>query len=348
MKTVGIPYLGSKRALVQNILDIIQKECVGVKKVLDVMTGTTRVAQAFLAAGYDTLTSDTSEASACYASAFLERPAIDSLELERLNDLAPLADDGWLTRTYCEARAAADASPTIRVFQPHNGRKADAIREAIVGHPHETALVGMLILALSRVENTVGHHQAYLKNWAARTCRPLSMQIPSGLPAKMGTYLGHILGDALSIDYPEADLAYVDPPYSQHPYKSCFHIWDSIALWDKPDVGLSTNRRLDRVGTPSIKSPWNSKKTAGRAFDALFARLKVKYILVSYSEDALLSLETLRSIAAKHGEVKIFTEPNHKKNIMSKIGNAQDQTQPLRTVKEYFLLIRRAQSPKKI
>lgn len=342
MKTVGIPYLGSKRALVQTILHIIQNECVGAKKVLDVMTGTTRVAQAFLASGYDVLTSDTSEASACFAAAFLERPQAVEEVTDSLNALAS-DENGWLTETYCDARAGTDPSRPIRVFQPHNGRKADAIREAIIGHPHEKALVGLLILALSRVDNSVGHHQAYLKNWCARSHRDLLLEIPI-CPAKIGTYLGHVVGDALSIDYPEADLAYVDPPYSQHSYKTYFHIWDSIALWDKPGVGLSTNRRLDRVGGGSgLKSPWNSKETAGEAFDTLFCRLPVKYVLVSYSEDALLSLETLRTIAAKHGDVKVFTY-DHKKNIMSKIGNARDQTQPLGTVKEYFVLIKKSQS----
>ena len=56
----------------------------------------------------------------------------------------------------------------------------------------------------------------------------------------------HYTGDALTIDYPPAALAYLDPPYSPHEYSTYYHIWDSIVRWDKPEVDMATNRRVDR------------------------------------------------------------------------------------------------------
>ncbi len=32
----------------------------------------------------------------------------------------------------------------------------------------------------------------------------------------------------------EIDIAYLDPPYNQHPYGSNYHVLNSVALWDKP------------------------------------------------------------------------------------------------------------------
>jgi adenine-specific DNA-methyltransferase len=208
----------------------------------------------------------------------------------------------------------------------------------MVGHPHEKALVGYLMLALDKVDNTVGHFQAYLKTWCDRSFKRLTLLKPV-LPEKRGRHLQHLVGDALTLEYPPADIAYIDPPYSAHSYQTYFHVWDSLAMWDKPQVALKTNRRIDRVGKDNRKSLWNSKKTAGQAFDALFKKLCVKYILVSYSEDALLPLDMLKNIAEKHGEVSVFTY-THPKNIRTKIGKGE-KNEPPGTLKEYILLIRK-------
>ena len=30
------------------------------------------------------------------------------------------------------------------------------------------------------------------------------------------------------------DIAYLDPPYNQHPYGSNYHVLNTVAVWDKP------------------------------------------------------------------------------------------------------------------
>ena len=34
----------------------------------------------------------------------------------------------------------------------------------------------------------------------------------------------------------EADVAYIDPPYNQHSYLGNYHVWETLELWDKPEV----------------------------------------------------------------------------------------------------------------
>jgi adenine-specific DNA methylase len=114
-----------------------------------------------------------------------------------------------------------------------------------------------------------------------------------------------------------------------------------VALWDKPDVGLKTNRRVDRIGDKTPKSPWYHRNTAPDAFRSLFARLPVKNILVSYGSDSkIMTSETLLSICQEFGDVTTWAI-NYKRNIMSSIGNAANNNEKQTKNQELLFLIKR-------
>jgi adenine-specific DNA-methyltransferase len=123
-------------------------------------------------------------------------------------------------------------------------------------------------------------------------------------------------------------VAYLDPPYSAHSYATYYHIWDSITRWDKPAVGLKTNRRMDRVSgsdgfDDKMTSQWNSKRTALDAFVKLIDRLPVRYVVISYNDESLVPLDTLTTaLKGKYQRVVVKTIP-YKRNIMCQIGNAE-------------------------
>ena len=302
------------------------------KTILDVFTGTTRVAQAFRSQGWHVTTSDLSWASEAYAHAFVQRTAESGLRigtlLQELMALEP--QSGWITSKYCDV-VAADGG-IVKMWKPENGRRADAIRDRIwlwesTGHctRHEAMiLVTCLLFALDKVDSSVGVQQAYLKTWAARASNPLELK---DLPFYDGPVGTHIVGDALVNPYPAATVAYLDPPYSAHSYATYYHIWDSIVRWDKPAVGLKTNRRIDRISNSveedeSMKSAWNSKRTALEAFLMLVSRLPVKYVVISYNDESLVPLENLVG-ALEHAYTTVIVKKiPYKRNIMAQIGNA--------------------------
>lgn len=328
MQTHGVKYIGSKRALVGSILKSV--ESLAPKTVLDVFTGTTRVAQAFRKDGWSVVSSDLSWASETYAALFLQTtdediPLLESL-VKELNAVEGV--DDWITKTYCDVQT--ETGGLVRMWKPKNGRKADAIRNTIqtwedtgrISHRIAMALVGILILAMDAVDNSVGVQQAYLKTWATRTDNDLLLRVPADIT--QGPVGVHHVGNCLAIPYPRATLAYLDPPYSSHSYATYYHIWDSITRWDKPAVVLNTNRRIDRADKTfdaSMKSDWNNKKKAITAFEALLDRLPVRYVLLSYSNESLLSLEQLRPLLEKYTSYTV-TEIDYTRNIMSHIGNA--------------------------
>ena len=353
METSGVKYIGSKSNLLDPILEVVNKYVPmppGRKPImLDVFTGTTRVAQAFRQKGWNTITSDLSWASEVYAKTFLQTNSNKHLEpvIEKLNKIKPKS--GWITQNYCDVKS--EDGTVVRVWQPKNGMKADAIRDEIekqfkqgkINDQEKSTLVTSLIFALDKVDNTVGIQQAYLKKWCTRSHNDLNLILPKVVTVRPQPQSKHVVGDCLSIPYESADLAYLDPPYSSHTYFSYYHIWDSIARWDKPEVGLKTHRRIDRVTSSdeydeTMSSPWNSKVKALKAFETLLARLPARYILTSYSNESIVPINDLINLCRKFGPIHV-EEIDYKRHIMSQlISNTEVD---MNETKEYLILLKK-------
>ena len=333
MTTYGVKYIGSKASLIGEIQGFINGLLpAGAERTfLDVFTGTTRVAQAFRATGWTVTSSDLSWASEAYAHAFLLRTAASGSRIPQLirdlRLLAPATD--WITNSYCDV--VTQEGGVVKMWKPDNGRKADAIRNQIalwesqthITHHEAMILTTCLIFALDKVDSSVGVQQAYLKNWAARAGNPLQLE---DLPFPEGPIGSHMVGNALTNTYSPVTIAYLDPPYSAHSYATYYHIWDSITRWDKPAVGLKTNRRADRVSgadgfDESMQSAWNSKRTALDAFMKLVDRLPARFVVVSYNDESLIPLETLEAALKAKYQIQTKRIP-YKRNIMAQIGNA--------------------------
>ena len=351
METSGIKYIGSKSNLLEQIISVVNAYVSPGRKplVLDVFTGTTRVAQAFRQNGWNTITSDLSWASEVYAKTFLQSNSNKHLEplIEKLNNIKPKA--GWLTKNYCDVKS--DDGTVVRVWQPKNGMKADAIRDEIetmykqgkINDKDKATLITSLIFALDKVDNTVGIQQAYLKKWCVRSHNDLKLVLPKIVTMKPNPQSKHIVGDCLTVNYEPADLAYLDPPYSNHTYFSYYHIWDSITRWDKPDVGLKTHRRIDRITSSdeyddSMASPWNSKNKALAAFEELITRLPVKYVLISYSNESIVPIKDLIALCRKFGPIHV-EEIDYKRHLMSQL--VSKVAVDMNETKEYLILIKK-------
>lgn len=365
IKTYGVKYIGSKNKLIPSLIPIIRK-CVSsvssvssIPTIIDVFAGTTRVSQALRAEGWKVIASDLAWASREYAELFLKTTPdeLDTLrelasELDRLGDVS-VGDDvdvsvgdspkGWIEKTYCDVIPVCGSGEVVRVWKPENGRRADCIRDTIetwvstdtISVSMGKKLTAILIMALDVVDSTVGVQQAYLKQWSARSSMKLCLvdRIPPPEWSVWNNPIGEFIGgNVLTIEYPRSDLAYIDPPYTSHPYSTYYHIWDSISRWDKPEVGLKTNRRIDRVARSghrdeSMSSDWNVKRKVVGAFQQLIERLPVHWVVISYSNEAIVSIE---NVVNGIRELSCIENCNvysidHKRNIMAYIGNGEDK-----------------------
>lgn len=345
METHGVRYLGSKRLLVEHIANVIKEKAPSATSVIDVFTGTTRVAQFLRQLGYNGVSSDLSWASSTYAGAFLQNENNAHLQpyIDELNSLKGY--EGWLTTNYCDA-PAKNSDKVIRVWKPKNGMKADAIRDKIETYDlkdwEKKTLITSLIFALETVDNTIGLQQAYLKEWCSRTDNDLKLTL---FPSIQGPKWQHLEGDALLVSYPKCDIAYLDPPYTGAVYSTYYHIWDSIARWDKPETCLKTNRRIDRsfksdTADLSMKSPWNFKKTALEAFTNLVHRLPVEHLVISYSDESLVSREQMFKMLQPFKDVEL-KEMKYKRHLMAKIGAGANKDANMENV-EYIFYARKS------
>lgn len=339
METFGVKYIGSKREINKYILEKIKE--LKIKTALDVFTGTTRVAQAFKKVGIMTDTSDLSWASECYANCFIHSGDKSHLQkhIDYMNKLS--GKNGWLTENY----SGNLYNKNGRCFQEKNTKKADEARDYVksldIDQWEKDVLITSIIFALDKVDNTVGVQQAYLKDWCKRSYNDILFTLPESINGPIGK---HFVGNCLDINYGKYDLAYLDPPYSSHSYATYYHIWDSVAKWDKPKTNLKSNRRIDRVSknceySTDFESDWNKKNKALNAFLTLIDRLDCKYIVISYSNESIVPIDVLVEEVENRGKCDI-SEVDYKRNIMSQIGNAEkNNPESNQRNKEYLILL---------
>ena len=293
-----IKYIGSKRTLVPTITSVVG-QLPDVHRVCDLFTGTTRVAQALKRAGCHVVANDIASYSYEFALAAIEADA-RRLDVERLRAiLARLAAlpgvEGYYTRTFCEE---------ARYFQPKNGQRIDAIRNAIdelsVTRHERAILLTSLILAADRVDSTTGVQMAYLKGWAPRASNDLELRLPELLPGPGDASRDDAIRFVEGGGTRDIDLTYVDPPYNQHSYFGNYHIWESLVRHDLPEAYGIARKRTD---TRDNRSVFNSSPKFREAFERLIRGIESRFILVSFNNEGYLADGHLLDILARKGFV---------------------------------------------
>jgi adenine-specific DNA-methyltransferase len=297
-----IKYLGSKRRLVPVLASI--REICGASSALDLFTGTTRVAQAWRAAG----TTVTAVDSARYAEAFARTYVATDLTAARrrelddaLADLASVTPEaGYVTDVFCRR---------ARYFQPANGERIDAMRAAIAarytGTWMEPVLLTALLEAADRVDSTTGVQMAYLKSWAPRAHQPLALRAPAVPDGPVGVALRADAGEAVAL-LPSVDLAYLDPPYNQHRYTANYHVWETIVAWDAPAHYGVACKRIDLRG-PDDRSAFNERARMPGALASCVKLVDAAVVVVSYNDEAWVSVDELVEMCTARGPVTILS-----------------------------------------
>ncbi len=313
-----IKYIGSKRTLVPAIFDIV-RGVGGARTVLDLFSGTSRVGHALKAHGYRVLSNDHNAYAAtlarCYVQADAQDVLVDATRLVAEFNALP-GSPGYFTDTFCLRS---------RFFQPKNGQRIDAIREAIAAKALPPELESVMLVSLmeaaDRVDSTTGLQMAYLKSWAPRAHNDLQLRVPDLLPrATHGKGQAHNLDAFDAAANLEADIAYIDPPYNQHSYLGNYHIWESLVRWDKPEVYGIACKRVDVRNRQSI---FNSRPRFAAAMQRLLASVRAPILLISFNNEGYLSRPDLESMLSSlwDAQGKVTTiEQNFKRYVGAQIG----------------------------
>ena len=131
-----------------------------------------------------------------------------------------------------------------------NGQNIDAICQQIqtwhdandITENEYYLLLLSLLEATSKVANISGTYGAYLKHWDARTYKDLTLVpvkvIQSDLPHKVFRRdANELIGEI------QCDVLYLDPPYNSRQYITNYHLLETIARYDNPQVHGKTGLR---------------------------------------------------------------------------------------------------------
>jgi adenine-specific DNA-methyltransferase len=310
-----IKYLGSKRTLVPLLGDIAER--VGARTAVDLFTGTTRVAQEFKRRGIEVTATDLATYSQVLSDCYIATDAatVDLQDLD--NELKRLAalpgEPGYFTRTFCEES---------RFFQPKNGARIDAIRNALEADHRGSALFPILLtslmLAADRVDSTTGLQMAYLKEWAPRSHQDLDLRRPELLPGPGATVAGDAMETVDRLD--PVDLIYLDPPYNQHRYFTNYHIWETLVRWDEPDAYGVARKRID-CRDDSTRSVFNDRRAMPAALADLIRRARAEVVVVSYNDESWVQPDQMTAMLreAGHEEVQVLAVDS-KRYVGAQIG----------------------------
>ena len=200
-----------------------------------------------------------------------------------------------------------------KYFSIGDSKKIGFIREDIeknrkfLNEKEYAILLASLLYSLDRCANTCGHYDAFFQNrtitdsFSYELIRPINTE---GKTINIFREDSNILAKKI-----QADVAYVDPPYSSRQYSRFYHVLENITKWDKPQL----------FGTAMKPAPENMsvycKNKAFDFFSALIFNLNVKYLVVSYnntynsrssSSKNKMELDEIKTLLEKRGSTKVF------------------------------------------
>ncbi len=329
-----VTYIGNKRALLGFIEGGLEeaKRRLGKKKIssFDVFSGSGIVAR-FLKRHSSLLVVNDLERyseviNRCYLAnreeldlarldcVWREMTALLDLEMSRLG-AQPLGG-GLIAKNYAP-EDDADIKPGERVFYTtRNARYLDAARALIGKLPaaERHFFLAPLIAEASVHANTSGVFKGFYKNsetgigkFGGRQGDALS-RILGDITLPFPVFSNHscesiiLTGDANEIceTAPEVDVAYLDPPYNQHPYGSNYFMLNLLADYREPAV-IS---QVSGIPADWNRSAYNRKKDAGAALAGLAEKIRAKFLIVSFNSEGFIERGEMERILSRVGRTE--------------------------------------------
>lgn len=327
-----ITYIGNKRSLLSFIGKAIETVKTELKQdkliIFDAFSGSGIVSRFFKQYSDILYTNDLEDYSIAINKCYLtNKNDINFDELEKWfrflkNNLIDekLDDDGFIRRLY-SPKNDEDIKENERVFYTaRNARYIDTARRLLenIPEPYKTLFLGNLLYEASVKNNTSGVFKGFYKNSITKkgqfggNGKNALNRILSNIEIKkpvLSNYECNVCvmqGDANKIceDLPEVDLAYLDPPYNQHPYGSNYFMLNLITNYKEPN-NIS---KVSGIPTNWNKSYYNKKTEALDSLKNLCKRLKAKYILISYNSEGFISYDEMIAMLGIMGTVKTFKQ----------------------------------------
>lgn len=308
-------YIGSKVNLLSEIRSVVDSQAPRSKVFCDIFAGTGVVGREFKPS-HEIICNDILYFSYVLNAAYNglpKRPEFKSLSkklgsdpIDYLNDLsvsgAEVSPDDFMALSY--SPAGADGRLYLSV---ENALKIDRIRQTIalwlesgdISEAESFYFLASLIEDVPSVSNTTGTYGAFLKHWDKRALKPITLRhLEIGESSRSNRVFN---ADANELIHRiSGDVLYLDTPYNGRQYSSNYHLLESLAKYDRPELKGVTGTRVDKSG----ESAYCRKNSVYDSFDYLLGNADFSTIVISYSSDGLLNEEQLTELMSKHGNEK--------------------------------------------
>jgi adenine-specific DNA-methyltransferase len=101
---------------------------------------------------------------------------------------------------------------------------------------------------------------------------------------------------------PEVDVAYLDPPYNQHPYGSNYFMLNLILEYKYPE----NCSKVSGIPENWNRSDYNKGNYALKALTFLVENIGSKYIIISFNSEGFISMDEMKNMLEKFGKVEIL------------------------------------------
>lgn len=309
-------YIGGKTELLGNIRQAIGRR--PVLSFIDIFAGSGVVSNYMAKSGIKVISND-----ALYFSYVLnrglitmsKRPAYKNLHIKDpirfLNNLKIEDSHIALDRCFIWKNYSPHNGCSRMYFQEKNALHIDIIRitierwfqNGLINTSEYYYLLSRLISAVPFVSNIAGVYGAYLKHWDPRSYKNIELK---DFTDWQNINKNNVV---LNLDYKQAlssiraDLLYADPPYNARQYLPNYHILETIAKYDYPNIhGVSGVREY----TQTEKSDFCSASKVRNAFEELIKRANVEYIIISYNNEGLITTDELSTICCEYAKTRSF------------------------------------------
>ncbi|AEV95939.1 Dam family site-specific DNA-(adenine-N6)-methyltransferase [Pediococcus claussenii] len=310
-------FIGSKAHLLKEIDNLLTPHLSGNEvSFVDLFAGSNIVAEYFKNK-FAVTTNDLmkfSQALSLGGIALNTTPSFNKLKKIGINDplkylqLVDISDynGGFVTREYSPA-----GSEKRMYFQIKNAKRIDFIRNTIdrwkrdniIGQDEFDYLLGVLLRAIPYVSNITGTYGAFLKHWDKRTYNPLELTATKIIDNN-SVNTSYSMDSMQLVKKISGDILYIDTPYNNRQYAPNYHVLETIARNDNPELHGITGQR-DYV---ELKSDFAVKRKALPAMKQLLQNLQFSHVIVSYSTDGIIPEKELTNMieqVAVKGSVEV-------------------------------------------
>lgn len=324
-----ITYLGNKRALLDfigNGLSLVKEKLNREKlSIFDLFSGSGIVSRFFKKHSNLLVVNDLEKYAEVINKCYLSNA--DEIDLKHLQELfnyltselsARPLKSGIISRHYAP-RDSGNIQKGERVFYTvRNAEYIDTARTLIdtIDEKYRHYFLAPLLSQASIHANTAGVFKGYYKcrksgigqfggtngDALSRITGDINLQFPVFSNFSCRSLI--FRGDAAVIadKAPGVDVAYLDPPYNQHPYGSNYFMLNLITDYKAPDK----TSRVSGIPVNWNRSSYNNRVESYNAFKELASKLKAKFLLVSFNSEGFIPLDAMVDLLEKIGKVTVL------------------------------------------